>query len=143
MANPQRGEVDLKAGKKTYTLRFSYNAMATIEELLDVGINDLGPMLSDPKRFRIGTWRALLWGALLEMHPDLSLEDAGEIIGAAGVDEVVARIGEALTLFFPEAKPGASENPRTASPSAGTTSSSTSSRSATRKRSSGRSAAAS
>lgn len=110
MSNRERGEVDLVAGDKTYTLRMSINAVAEIEELLDKGINEIVALVRDPKDFRIGTWRALLWGALREFH-NVSLAEAGEIMGAAGVDVIVARMGEAMAAAFPEGK-GQAENPR-------------------------------
>lgn len=120
MANRERGEVELKAGEKSYTLRLSYNAIAEIETLLDKGINDIAEMLRDPKDFRIGTWRAVLWGALRDRHPEVDLLTAGEIMGQAGVDSVVSALGDAMTLAFPEREPG--ENPPKASPDAGKTS---------------------
>lgn len=114
MANKDRGEVDLVAGGKTYTLRMSLNAVAEIEELLDKGINDIAAMVRDPADFRIGTWRVLLWGSLREFHK-VTLEEAGEIMGAAGIDLVVDVVGEAMKLAFPDAKEGGEKNPPKAS----------------------------
>jgi hypothetical protein len=113
MANRERGEVDLVVGGETYTLRMSLNAVAEIEGLLDKGINEIAAMVRDPTDFRISTWRVLLWGALREFHK-VSLEEAGEIMGRAGVDVVVDVVGEAMQAAFPEAKAGA-ENPQKAS----------------------------
>lgn len=110
MANKERGEVELVAGGQTYILRMSINAVAEIEEFLDKGINDIVAMVRDPRDFRIGTWRVLLWGALREFHK-VSLDEAGEIMGAAGVDQVVAKMGAAMTAAFPENK-GDAENPQ-------------------------------
>lgn len=115
MANRERGEVALEAGGKTYILRLSYNAIADIEDLMDKGIDEISAMLRDPKDFRISTWRAVLWGALHEMQPDVDLLGAGEIMGKAGVAAVVAKLGEAMTLAFPEHE----ENPPKASRGAG------------------------
>jgi len=116
MANKERGEVALVIGDETYTLRMSLNAVAEIEGLLDKGINDIAAMVRNPKDFRIGTWRVLLWGSLREFHK-VSLEEAGEIMGRAGINTIVDVVGEALQAAFPEAvadgaKP---ENPRKAS----------------------------
>lgn len=110
MANAERGEVDLTVDGKVYTLRMSINAVAEIENYLDKGINDLVAMVRNPADFRISVWRVLLWGALREFHR-CSIEDAGELMGQAGVNEVVAKLGDAMAVAFPEAK-GASENPR-------------------------------
>lgn len=118
MANRERGEVELKAGDKSYTLRLSFNAIAEIETLLDKGINEIAAMLRNPDDFRIGTWRVMLWGALREFHPG-SLDDAGEIMGRAGVKATVEALGETMTLGFPEQE---EENPPKASKAAGKTS---------------------
>lgn len=117
MANRDRGEVELAFGKERYTLRMSMNAVANIEDYLDKGINEIADMVRDPKDFRIGTWRVLLWGALKEHH-NISIEEAGEIMGRAGVKFVVEKVGEAMALAFPEAD-GEAENPQNASPAAG------------------------
>lgn len=110
MANAERGEVVLAVGDERYTLRMSINAVAEIEDLTDKGINELVAMVRDPANFRISTWRVLLWGALREFHP-CSIEEAGEIMGRAGVDLIVAKLGEAMAAAFPESK-GAAENPQ-------------------------------
>lgn len=118
MANRERGEVELKAGDETFTLRLSINALAEIENLLDVGVNDIIAMMMKPQNFRINTWRAVLWGALRENHKG-SLEDAGEIMLRAGVQPTVEVLSEALRLAFPEFTGGTAENPPKASRRAG------------------------
>ena len=110
MANAERGEVELAFGDERYTLRMSINAVAEIETYLDRGINDLIGMVRNPADFRISVWRVLLWGALREFHP-CSIEDAGEIMGRAGVNGVVAKLGEAMAAAFPDDQ-GATENPQ-------------------------------
>jgi hypothetical protein len=118
MANRERGEVELKAGDKTYVLRFGMNAVVEVETLMDMGIREIAAKLQNPDDFRIGTWRAVLWGALHEHQPSLTLLDAGDILGAAGVQPVVEALSQAMMLTFPEAKADG-ENPQTASPQAG------------------------
>ena len=115
MANAEKGEIALVVADKVYTLRLSINAVAEVETYMfgddpDKGINDLVAMIKNPKGFKIGVWRTLLWGALREFH-GCSMEQAGEIMGEAGVNVVVEKIGEAMAAAFPEAK-GAAENPR-------------------------------
>lgn len=119
MANANRGEVDFAVGEKTYTLRLSLNAIAEIETLLDMGINELIEALKGP--FRVANWRVLLWGALREHHAGVSLDDAGEVMGEAGIEATVAALNKAMTLAFPDAK-AAGENPPKASRRAGKTS---------------------
>lgn len=118
MPNRERGEVEFKAGDKTYTLRFGMNAVVEVETLMDMGIREIAAKLQNPEDFRIGTWRAVLWGALREHHPKLTLLDAGEILGEAGVQPTVEALSQAMVLMFPEPS---GENPQTASPQAGQT----------------------
>jgi hypothetical protein len=100
MANPLRGEVDLQVGEKTYTLRLSINAIAEVETLLDKGINEILSTL-DPQNARIGTLRAILWASLQEHHPEITLLDAGDLIGDVGAENAGPIIGDAIKAAFP------------------------------------------
>ena len=53
----------------------------------------------------------MLWCALHENHPELTLEDAGEILGEAGMVETVDRISDALVAGLPRPKEGAGRPP--------------------------------
>jgi hypothetical protein len=119
MANRERGEVELAFGGERYTLRMSLNAVAEVETYLDMGVNDIAALVGNPKNFRIGTWRVLLWGALREFHP-CSIEEAGEIMQRAGVDAIMDKVVEAMQLSHPEKQAGA-KNPRKASRKVGST----------------------
>jgi hypothetical protein len=100
MANALRGEVDLPVGDKTYTLRLSINAIVEVETLLDKGINEILATL-DPASARIGTLRAILWASLQEHHPEVTLLDAGEMIGTVGAENAGPIIGDAIKAAFP------------------------------------------
>lgn len=102
MPNPAKGEVALRVGETDYTLRLSINAICEAEALLDKTVNEIIASLD-----RVSTMRALLWAGLREHHKDVSLFDAGDIIGAAGADVVGAKIGEAIKAAFPQAEEGA------------------------------------
>jgi hypothetical protein len=101
MVNPLRGEVELQTEAKTYVLRLSVNAVVEVEDLLGKSIGEVIASIE-----RIGTLRALLWGALREFQPSVSIFDAGDLIGELGAEAVGAKIGEALKLAFPEPKAG-------------------------------------
>ena len=115
MANPHRGEVDLVVGERTYVLRMSINEIAQLESLLDKGVQEISAILGNDQDVRIGAWRAALWAALQANHKGLTLEDAGEIMGEAGMPEVMAKVGEALQLAFPANEGGRKPNPQKAS----------------------------
>jgi len=113
MANPLRGEVDLQTPDKTYTLRMSINAIVSIEDHFDLGINQVAEKLSDPAGMRIGNLRAIVMHAMREHHPDLTETEAGEIIGQAGFDKTAEAIQKAMTSAFPSAKADTGNPPKT------------------------------
>lgn len=113
MANPQRGEVELKVGAETYTLRLSNNAICTLEGLF--GGEAIGEILSRLSSRTVV--RAALYAALSEHHPKTTLDAVGDLM-----DQDAEATGNALTeaikFAFPEAAKLA-ENPPIASREAG------------------------
>lgn len=116
MSNPLRGQVELVADGRTYTLRLGINQIVELETKLDRSINEIVGLLNDMRRVRLGTLRAVLWASLLESEPDITLEQAGEIIGDVGTDVIGTKIGEALAAAFPPPEKGPKKNPRQAGP---------------------------
>jgi hypothetical protein len=112
MANPLKGEVALQVGGTTYTLRLATNAIVSAETLLDKGVGEIAAMLQDPASFRLGTARALLFAALQERHPEITLEGAGELIGDVGIPKIVSTLAASMRAAFPSVK----ENPQKAGP---------------------------
>jgi GTPase len=113
MANPLRGEVELQTPDKTYTMRMSINAIVSIEDHFDKGINQVSDMLADPSSMRIGHLRSIIMHTLREHHPEVDETTAGEIIGQAGFEATAEAIQKAMVAAFPQAKV-ATENPRKA-----------------------------
>lgn len=113
MANPLRGEVELQTPDKTYTMRMSINAIVSIEDHFDMGINQIAEKLGDPKGMRIGNLRAVVLHTLREHHPDLTIDQVGEIIGQAGFTATAEAIQKAMVAAFPDAK-AEEGNPRKA-----------------------------
>ena len=114
MANPLRGEVELKTPEKTYTMRMSINAIVNIENDFDLGINEVAQMLGEAKGMRIGHLRTIVKHSLGDEQPGLTDDEVGEIIGAAGVNETGEAIRQAMNLAFPDAKKaGAARPPKT------------------------------
>ena len=136
MANALRGEVDLPVNGKTYTLRFRNNAQAEVTNLLGMGLNSVLAAMA-PGDLRPDVLRAVVWASLREFHPDLSLFDVSDLIDDAGQNAVLAAMGEAFTLAFPDAPAGSKTNPPRPS-GTGKASSPGGSRSASRKKPSGR-----
>lgn len=90
MANPHMGEVSLKAGDATYTLVLTINSICDVEE--ETGRNLLGDLS------RLATLRLMLYAALKEKHPAITIAEAGNIIAAATAGKVMEAVSKALTL---------------------------------------------
>jgi hypothetical protein len=113
MANKHRGEVALEADGKTFKIAFSINAMCELEDLLNRSIVEVMTELEGARenfaRLRIKTVRAIVWASLRDHHPESTMEDAGDIVTAAGVPAVMAKIAEAIILAFPPQSAGSAE----------------------------------
>lgn len=116
MANPQRGEVQLKAGDDTYVLRLTFNGICELEQVLDMPSSEIDQLVRNPATVRSAQWRAILWACLRDKHADVDLEGAGAIIDAVGVENAVKAIYDALRVSQPE---GGAKNPRKGRSAAG------------------------
>lgn len=95
MANPARGEITFKVADTEYTLKFSTNAICELEDRLDKGLNTIVANME-----RLSTVRALLWAGLRAKHPEVTIQQAGEIIDRCGMAEATEIIGKALSVAF-------------------------------------------
>lgn len=101
MANRRKGEVELEAGDSVYTLRFSTNAICSLEDDLGVGINELGEKMGDPSQFKLSMLRSIVRACLTDK---VTAEAAGNIIDAAGIEATGEAIGKAFQAAFPDVK---------------------------------------
>lgn len=114
MANRERGETSITLGEDSFTLRFGWNQIAEVEDLLGLAFfADIVPKFSKPMTIRAGEWRALFWAALRGGgHTDMTLLQAGDLMNEIGISEVGSTIGEAVSRSFPDVAAGAGENPQ-------------------------------
>jgi hypothetical protein len=97
MANKLKGEVELVAGGETYTLIYTTNAIATVEELF--GGKSIGEIMqgvaSNPS---LGDVRTLLFGALMTRHSDFDLLKVGPIMDDydGPLSDIVEKIGRTI-----------------------------------------------
>lgn len=94
MANAHRGEVEIKAGDKTYTLVFTINALCDVEEA-SPGVNILGDFS------KLSNIRLMLWAGLRTRHPEIGKADAGRILEEAGFSSAKAAVVQAIERAFP------------------------------------------
>ena len=78
------------------------NAMADAEAILKKPLKTV--MRNEDEFGSPTTFRALLFGALQEYHPETTLREVGRIISDVGVDEVEKSILAGLDIAFPDAK---------------------------------------
>jgi len=98
VANKERGEVSIDVDGKRYIFRLTVNAICEIE-------TETGkPFEAAARELQSGqmrTVRLFVWAALRHQHPDLTLEQAGDIMTSAGLQDVLAPLVEAIHLAFP------------------------------------------
>jgi hypothetical protein len=113
MANPERGQVALEAGDKTYTLKFSTNAIRQAEA---VSGKTFGKLCDEMELVGLDAMCVLLWAGLKQSHEGFTLDDAGDLVDELEPLEMIGKINEAIELAYPKtAKVGqAKASPRKA-----------------------------
>jgi hypothetical protein len=119
VANPHEGEVVLEAGDRRYTLRINNRTVAILERELGklegtafVGPSKVLDVLWNGDRISVTATSLWLWAALRHHHKEVTLDQAVDLIGAAGgLEKVLTVILEGVRLAWPP--PGGNEeNPR-------------------------------
>ena len=90
MANIQRGEASFTAADGTaYKIVLDFAAFAEAEEAADMPVNELLKALAKPRLKHLG---AVLYGGLLEHHPDMTPRRALNLLGEGeAVGEAIAK----------------------------------------------------
>ena len=68
-------EKRIEIGGRAFRLRYSVNALCAMEE-------KAGGTLENMMDRQFTATRLLLWGALMEDHPEMTVEAAGELMGS-------------------------------------------------------------
>jgi hypothetical protein len=87
MANVIKGEVAFEVEGRAYKLVLDFNALCEVEDVLGKGEMDL----ARPKAIR-----AIFWASLLRHHPDVTVQEAGDLIGALGLERAGEVVAEAM-----------------------------------------------
>lgn len=107
MNNPHRGEVTFVVAGKTYTMRGSIDAICALEAISGKGMVTITRELSDPETMTMTLTRQVLWALLQERQPGITLQEAGDLIPAAGgMAGITKAIGEAFQAMFPDVAKG-------------------------------------
>lgn len=94
MANKHRGEVEILLDQ-TRKLRYTTNALAELEDALGKPVTQL-----NQEETGIKTIRAMLWAGLLHETPDLTINEAGELMNHTDLTTISEKVTEAITLAF-------------------------------------------
>jgi hypothetical protein len=86
-------------------LRFDANALVAVEEVLGRPLQEIIPPDEGRASRQVGfrEMRALLWAGLLHEDPQLTLQQAGELLDLKQMNDIMAKVNEAITAAFPEA----------------------------------------
>lgn len=111
MANKFKGDVSFDAGGRSFTMRFSANALCELEDATGMGINALLTVLADPAKMRLKMVRAVLWAGLQDHHPDVTLHQAGEIITDLSLTKAMDLAGKSFELAFQDTSKSVPQKP--------------------------------
>lgn len=103
--NKIRGQLSLEIGGQVYQAHLSVNSLCALETVLDSEVTEIiSNFLSSFQRQRISlrVVRAFLWAMLRDSKPELTLEDAGNLVQEATMTYVVAKIIEIIPITFPD-----------------------------------------
>lgn len=94
MANKHRGFVSIELDQPR-KLKFTTNALAELEDALNMPLTQLGENMAGIK-----TIRALVWAGLLHESPNLTIDQAGNLLDYADFNHASEKVKEALELAF-------------------------------------------
>jgi len=100
----------LQIGKRRYQVLWNWNAISEIEtELNRRGLGNWSEFSERLEAGKIGPndFRILLWGGLLDQHPDITVAEAGEIIDRANREMTMEELGKQIATAFQNTFPAA------------------------------------
>lgn len=113
MANPLRGEVDLRCGGKSHTLRLGIQSLILLEKRFGASVpRIMQERFSDPNNLMVSDMLTLLWVALQRADGGPSEDEVAGIMDEAGLQACGKAIGDLLAATFATGGTEGSENPR-------------------------------
>lgn len=107
-----RGIESIEIDGTIYRLKYSYNAIAELEENYEIYLVDLEAQLGE--RFSLDVLRKVLWAGFRETDPDISLKDVSELIELAAEEGkfqmLVEKLGAAVQSCVEKFGQGAEGN---------------------------------
>ena len=100
MANKQRGEVEVRLGGRTWTMRPTFQAIAEIEDRTGLGMVELVVRFSDG-RFGVTHMTAVIWAGIHAAHDDApDFDEVGEMVVKHGIQRLAVAVGAFLATVL-------------------------------------------
>lgn len=87
MSNPERGSFHFVVDDQTYRLKLTLDGIAQLEDHYEAKYKrpfTFANILARIEAGSVSAIRALIWAALLDGHPSITVEQAGELIDKSG-----------------------------------------------------------
>lgn len=120
MANKLAGEVEFEAGGKKHVLRLDMNALIAAQAAMRIEDDEaFWGLLLNKLTGSLAGYRAIVYHGLKQTEPEITEEQAGEIITSFGSQKMLAVVAEAIKWALPDQKEAAPTDKGKPRPSAG------------------------
>lgn len=99
MANSQKGERSVELNGKIYTLALTFTSMATLEGQFGKTFTEISQLAGGGSMTHV---RAMLWALLQRHHPEITIEDAGNLFTLSDLDDLTALMGMSARASAPD-----------------------------------------
>lgn len=109
MANKNIGQVGFQVDGKDYAIRFSADALANVEDAVDMPINAFMAKVTDMAKFRLSDVRTCFKFGVRDVQPDLEEKQITAMFRSLSAKRATEIVSEALSLAWQDATE--TENP--------------------------------
>lgn len=109
--DPTLPAVSITINGETFSLCYDFNSIARVE--MESGINLLAEGISERTFTSPSRFRAVFWASCLKDRPDMTLEEAGTLVGKSNFADLVKAVLAAWFGSLPESEADPKELRRT------------------------------
>lgn len=91
--------IPIELGGKTRHIRYTFNALVTLEDELGIPISEIGEIMSGSVSLK--NLRRLIWAGLIHEDKDLTQEEVGEFLSLADITEIADKLARAFEAALP------------------------------------------
>lgn len=92
--------VPIELGGKTRHLRYDFNALVALEDVLGIPISDIGNIMAGS--VKLSDLRAIVWAGLLHEDKSLTPEAVGDKLELSQIVYIGDKVREAFEAAFPD-----------------------------------------